>query len=302
VRDERRNYLVAGGFVVAMLVALLVWIGLLSGRTWGADRYHVHFARVHGLKAGTKVFFDGYPVGLIEGIARPVDTEQGRRFRVDLRIRDGWRVPEDSRARVLREIFSGVVIDIRGGSSETPIPPGGEIPGEEGGDVFADVQSIARKFDAMLEELRPVIDEAAAGGPEIVASLRSLTADLERAGDRLGALLSTENADRVGRALANVEETSENLATLTRSLESTRAGLDGLVTRVGQLVDEDRGDVSEALRNLNHSLAAVARHIDAIAADLETSSRNLAEFTRGVREDPGVLVRGRERAGDGGPP
>jgi hypothetical protein len=46
----------------------------------------------------------------------------------------------------------------------------------------------------------------------------------------------------------------------------------------------------------------VARHIDAIAADLETSSRNLAEFTRGVREDPGVLVRGRERAGDGGQP
>jgi phospholipid/cholesterol/gamma-HCH transport system substrate-binding protein len=299
MRDERRNYLVAGGFVVAMLVALLVWIALLSGRMWGADPYHVHFARVHGLAAGTKVFFDGYPVGRIERIA--VD-EENRRFRVDLRIRDGWKVPQDSRAQVLRGIFSGVVVDIRGGSSGTPIPPGGEIPGEEGGDVFADVQSIARKFDAMLEELRPVIDGAAKGGPEIVANLRSLAADLERAGDRLGALLSTENADRVGRALANVEETSENLATLTRSLETTRAGLDGVVARVGALVDEDRGDVSEALRDLNHSLAAVARHIDAITADLETSSRNLAEFTRGVREDPGVLVRGRERAGDGSQP
>jgi phospholipid/cholesterol/gamma-HCH transport system substrate-binding protein len=45
----------------------------------------------------------------------------------------------------------------------------------------------------------------------------------------------------------------------------------------------------------------VARHIDAIAADLERSSRNLAEFTRQVRENPGVIVRGRER-GDGPTP
>jgi phospholipid/cholesterol/gamma-HCH transport system substrate-binding protein len=56
--------------------------------------------------------------------------------------------------------------------------------------------------------------------------------------------------------------------------------------------------VSEALRELDHSLSAVARHIDAIAADLETSSRNLSEFTRQIREDPGVIVRGRERGGE----
>jgi phospholipid/cholesterol/gamma-HCH transport system substrate-binding protein len=211
-------------------------------------------------------------------------------------------VPDDSRARVLREIFSGVVIDIRGGSSGSAIASGGTIPGEEGGDVFADVQSVARKFDAMLEELRPTIAKAAEGGPEIVESLRSLTSDLERASDQLGALLSPENADRVGRTLANVEETSANLASLTRKIETTRAGLDGVVARVGELVDEERGDVTEALRDLNHSLAAVARHIDAIAGDLERSSRNLAEFTRQVREDPGVIVRGRERAGDGAQP
>jgi phospholipid/cholesterol/gamma-HCH transport system substrate-binding protein len=263
-------------------------------------RYFVLYERVHGLRAGTSIFFDGYRVGVIDGITR-VETPQGPRFRVDLLIEREWRVPEDSRARVLREIFARVVIDIRGGTSERAIDPGGEIPGEEGGDVFADVQSLSRKFDAMLEQLRPLVEEASVGGPEILGNLRALTEDLERASDQIGALFSPENADRVGRTLENLEATSRSVAELTRSLEGTRKGLDGVLARVGALVDEDGGELSEAARDLNRSLAAVARHIDAIAADLERSSRNLAEFTRQVRENPGVIVRGRER-GDGPTP
>ena len=300
MRDERRNYLLAGGFVVAMLAALLVWISFLSGSGLGRIPYFVVYQRVHGLRAGASIFFDGYRVGVIEAIA-PLEPPK-RGFRVDLLIDRGRQIPDDSRARVLREIFAQVVIDIRGVSSEQAIAAGGEIPGEEGGDVFADVQSLSRKVDAMLEELRPLIDAAAEGGPGILANLESLTADLDRASDQLGALLSPENADRVGRTLANVEATSGSLADLTRNLETTRTGLDAVVKRIGELVDAERGELSEAARDLNHSLATVARHIDAIAEDLERSSRNLAEITRQVRENPGVIVRGRERGGDGVPP
>ena len=301
MKDERRNYLLAGGFVVAMAAALLIWVSLLSDWAGSADSYFVVYQRVHGLEEGTKVSFDGYPVGHIDRITR-ADTEDGSGFRVELSIDRDWRVPDDSRARVLQGLFSRVAVDIRSGRSKHFIPSGGTITAEESSDVFADVQSVARKFDAALEELRPVIDKAAEGGPEILENLRSLTADLDRASDQLAALLSTENADRVGRTLANVEASSTHLAELTRSLEVTRAGLDGVLARIGELVDEESGDVSEAVRDLNHSLAAVARHIDAIASDLETSSRNLAEFTRQVREDPGVIVRGRERAEDGAQP
>lgn len=301
MRDERRNHLVAGGFVLVMLAALLVWLALLSGRTGATDPYFVFYDRVHGLKTGTEIFFDGYRVGKIATI-EPALADGRRRFRVDLRIRRGWPVPEDSRARVLQGLFARVVLDIRGGHSERLLEPGAEIPGEESSDVFADVQSVARKFDAAFEELRPVIEAAAAGGPEIVASLRSTSADLERASDQLAAFLSPGNAENLGRTLANTEEASGSLAALAQSLEATRVRVDGVLASVDELVDAAGGDVRQAARELQHSLAAVARHIDAIAADLEASSRNLSEFTRQVREDPGVIVRGRERGDDGGGP
>jgi len=294
VRDERRNALLAGGFVVAMLAALLVWIALLSGRTGPTDPYFVIYQRVQGLRAGTEIFFDGYPVGLIDEIA-PLDGGGGRRFRVDLRIRRGWPVPEDSRARVLQGLFAPVVVDVRGGASERLLEPGSEIAGEETSDVFSAAGTLVARVADLVEELRPLVAQASEDAPAILAHLDAFTAELDRAGGQLQALLSRENVGRVGRTLERMEQASGSLSELGRSLDGTRARIDAVLARVDELVREDRGDVSEALRNLDHSLATVARHIDAIAADLETSSRNLSEFTRQVREDPGVIVRGRER-------
>jgi phospholipid/cholesterol/gamma-HCH transport system substrate-binding protein len=297
LRDERRNYLVAGSFVLAMLVVLLVWLALLAGRPGATEPYFVVYERVHGLRSGTEIFYDGYPVGLIDGIT-PVETPDGRRFRVDLRIRRGWPVPEDSSARVLQGLFSRVVVDIRGGRSERLVPPGGEIPGEATGDVFASAGELVVRVAGLVEELEPLVHRAAGDAPEILAHVTSLVADLDRAGTQLGRVLSPGNVDRVGRALENLEHASQGLAPLGRNLDRTRAQVDELLARVNELLREDRGDVSVALRELEHSLSAVAQHIDAISADLETSSRNLAEFTRQVREDPAVLVRGRDHPDD----
>ncbi|TFG97666.1 MAG: hypothetical protein E4H11_01605 [Myxococcales bacterium] len=292
--SERRNALVAGGFVVAMLAALLIWIALLSGRTGATDPYFVIYERVHGLRAGTEIFFDGYPVGLIDEIA-PLDGAGGRRFRVDLRIRRGWPVPEDSRARVLQGLFARVVVDIRGGSSEQLLGPDSEILGEETSDVFSAAGTLVARVADLVEELQPLVAQASVDAPAILGHLEAFTAELDEASGQLQALLSPANVDRVGRTLLRLEEASGSLALLGRNLDGTRARIDGVLARVDDLVEEDRGDVSEALRNLDHSLATVARHIDAIAADLETSSRHLSEFTRQIREDPGVIVRGRER-------
>ena len=298
---ERRNALLAGGFVVAMLAALLGWIALLSGRTGAMDPYFVVYERVHGLRKGTEIFFDGYPVGLIDEIT-PQDAPEGRRFRVDLRLRRGWPVPEGSRARVLQGLFARVVVDIRGGGSARLLEPGSEIAGEETSDVFTEAGALVARLGELAEELRPLVRKASEDAPAILENVEAFTAELDRAGSQLEALLSRENVDRVGRTLVGLEEASGSLAELGRRLDGTRARIDGVLARVDELVQEDRGELPEALRNLDHSLAAVARHVDAIAADLETSSRNLSEFTRQIREDPGVIVRGRERGDDGARP
>ena len=47
------------------------------------------------------------------------------------------------------------------------------------------------------------------------------------------------------------------------------------------------------MSDLQHTLETVARHVDAISHNLEVTTHNMNEFSRQLRENPGVLVRGR---------
>jgi phospholipid/cholesterol/gamma-HCH transport system substrate-binding protein len=99
----------------------------------------------------------------------------------------------------------------------------------------------------------------------------------------------------VSRILTNLDGATGEFEQLIRELSDTRSTVDGLIGRVNLMLDEEEGDVHRALRELNHSLAAVSRHIDAIASNLEATTRNMNEFSRHIRNDPGLLVRGREQ-------
>ena len=56
-----------------------------------------------------------------------------------------------------------------------------------------------------------------------------------------------------------------------------------------RLVAENDGEVAESLGNAAYILRSVAQSIDSISQDLEGSARNMNEFSRQIRQDPGVL-------------
>jgi phospholipid/cholesterol/gamma-HCH transport system substrate-binding protein len=146
MRDDKRNYVLVGGFVIAMLAALIVWIALLSGRTGPMDDYYIVYDNVMGLKTGVEILYEGYPVGRIEDI-RPVERDGRPAYRVDVGVKRNWPIPVDSRAAITAPgLLASVVVDIRAGSSPERLSPGSEIPGEEAGDVMAAVNSAAREL------------------------------------------------------------------------------------------------------------------------------------------------------------
>lgn len=57
------NYVVVGAFVLAMLVALVVSLAVLMGRTGATDDYYAVYRNVTGVKFGTQVLYEGYPIG-----------------------------------------------------------------------------------------------------------------------------------------------------------------------------------------------------------------------------------------------
>jgi phospholipid/cholesterol/gamma-HCH transport system substrate-binding protein len=293
MRDERRNYLVVGTFVIATGVALIVWIALLSGRTGATDRYHVLYDNVMGLASGTEVLFEGYRVGVVDGISQ-TEVEGRQRFRADLRVRRGWRIPEDSVAAITSGgLLSAVVIGIRSGTSPTALAPGSEIEGEDAPSLIAVATEVAGTVTDIARALQPILDQLADGVPGIIEDVAGLTAELRDAVDGINRILSPQNTGRVERSLANFEVTSSSLATAAGNLAETQSRLDALLGTLNALMDRNEGALGHGIVDLHHSLEAVARHIEAVSRNLEAATRNLSELSLEVRRDPSLLIRGR---------
>ncbi len=80
MKRDYLNYLLVGTFVAVMIVAFVLLLFALTGRSGPTDHYTVFYDNVSGLKFGTGVFYEGYQVGQIEDLS-PEPTDTGMRYR-----------------------------------------------------------------------------------------------------------------------------------------------------------------------------------------------------------------------------
>ncbi len=284
MKDDRRNYVLVGAFVVAMVVGLILWLALLSGRTGATDSYHIRFNNILGLSAGAKVYFNGHPIGKIKTIVSP-DDRDAQMFRLDVTVVEGWRIPDDSEAQITASsLLAAVVINIEGGDSETFLAPGSRILSQEPANLMAVVTGVAADVSNTLEKLTPEIE--------------SIVSNMNHTVDQVNVLLSPQNTGRIAKILENLEQVSSEIDGMTSGLTVTRKRLDELLVNAGNLISENKDEFSQSIVDLHESLEAMARHADAIAHNLEATTRNMNEFSQQIRENPGVLIRGRSSEGD----
>ncbi len=324
MKSSRINYVAVGGFVILMIAALVVALGVLSGRTGATDAYTTVFPNVGGLKKGAQVLYEGYRIGRVTGI-EPTRREGRTVFRVRLAVKQGWPIPEGSTARPAASgLLSAVAVQIQGSKKKALLEPGATIPGKPSGNIFAALNKAAGEVTSLSEErLRPLLATLnehvdALGGmlrgtaPRILENVETLSGELRRRTPRLlddaetvaGNLkagseelrrtLSADNRRKVESALSHLQKASKGAADLTRRLQATRKELDTLIKHVDSTVREADPAVKASLRHLRHTLETMARAIDTLTHNMEGTSRNMLEFSRRIRSNPGLLLRGSE--------
>lgn len=322
MRDNKINYVIVGAFVLAMLVAGLGTIAVLTGRTGAVDTYYAVFGNVSGVYRGTKVQFEGFPIGQVTDI-EPTREGPDLRFKVWVTAQHGWQIPADSQAQIAASgLLSAVVLDIKSGKSDVYLQPGGRIPSGEGANLFAVMSNVANEVtDLSQNTLRPLLNNlntqvSMLGGilrdnapqlmanllavsqelkdktPEITRNVQEFSVDLNETGDRLNKMLSDGNLQTIESSLVNVQRTTETFAHLAGDLRRTEQRLDTVLGQLNEVVAGSRGDVETSLQELRRTLGTVSRSVSVISSDLEGAARNLNEFTREVRRDPGQLLRG----------
>jgi len=322
MRSNKINYLVVGSFVLIMLVGLIVSMAMLAGRTGATDTYYAVYRNVTGVKFGTQVVYEGYPIGQVEEVI-PEQDGALMRFRVIFEVQEGWRIPDDSVGKIEAPgLLSAITLSIRAGKSETSLKPGAEVTGEEASDIFAMVSTVAGEIGSIAEkDIRPLIANLtplletinrAAGGfgdimggdgkvlvadmvkligelstrvPNIANNIEDFTDNINRSSVELSAFLTPENRQVVESVLQNLDAAAINFTELSAELDTLMGDMDSLIVH-------NRDNINDSLVDVRYITDSLARRIDSINQNMEGASRNMYEFSRQIRQNPGLLLGG----------
>ncbi len=301
--NQRINYVLIGCFVISMVIALIVSLALITGRTGASDTYYVVLDNVADIKYGTQVRYEGFPVGQVEEITPEPDGAR-MRFRVEVSVQEGWRIPDDSLARIgASTLLSAKTIDIASGKSDQITPVGGQIASAAPVDIFSTISATASEISELnrnsvkplLESLTSLVQTAEIGAPRISEELITFTERLNATLAPLQEIMSKENLDLVELSIGNVEEATGNMATLSQDLRLSLQTVDHLMANLDEVIQDNKGSVDKTLKDARYTLRAIASTVDAIVHNLEGTARNMNEFSRLIRHNPGLLLDGTPR-------
>lgn len=322
MKNKKLNYAVLGLFVVAMIAAVVATTVALSGRSGSYDTYAALFDNVADVKFGTQVRYEGYPVGQVEDI-RPVVKDGSMAFHLVLSVREGWKIPKDSIARIgSSSILGGKTVEIHGGKSKVSLNPGAEITSAPPADMFAAMSSIAGEFgDLSRNGLRPMVDRVnglvataddliekdlaqlvralnqMAGGlqsdvPQIAKELRHFTKRLNKTLGSVQTVLSDRNTKGVNNVVRNVEQMSAGFLEISKSLQGSIGQINDIVARLDTMVTTNDKKVDGAINDARYIMQSLARNIDSFNHNISGTAQNMNEFSRLIRQNPGLLLGG----------
>jgi len=315
MRSSKLNYLVVGLFVSAMIVVLVVSVAMLTGRTGAVDSYFAVYKNVTGVKFGTQVIYEGYPIGQVEKVT-PQPKSGGMVFRVDFSVLQGWKIPNDSSVEIAApSLLSAKTLSIHAGASKTALSPGDVVTSLPTTDIFGAMSSVAGRVGAIVDtDIKPLLITVRSAVaninkflvndgtslikdvnglvkdlndrlPRIAEDVEVFTANMNQASEEVMKLASGRNRKQIEKILKNMDATTSLFQNVLGETKTVIGNLDKLVV-------DPKANVDGILKETRYIVDSVSRHIDSINQNMEGAARNMNEFSRQIRANPGLLLGG----------
>ncbi|MEN9579545.1 MAG: hypothetical protein RJA70_2554 [Pseudomonadota bacterium] len=316
-REVRVGAFAFTGLLVLGLVIFL--IGDARRLFSSTDVYFAAFQEIEGLKAGSPVQMGGLEVGRVHRVDYHSDPSNNE-IRVTLKIvrEEARRIRADSVARVSPKGMLGdklITITV-GGPDQAPLPPGATIPSGPSNDMFAQVRGLGEKANHVLDNLERTSGTFAEESfredlRQSASSVRNILQSVDQGDGYVPRLLNDKaEAEKLSRAISNLETTSDKLNQLLGSLNAAASrvnsgpglaheviyGEEGakVATQIGRAADE-LALTLEGIRNgdgLAHNLlygGEMGTDGEKIASNVAAITDDLRIITRQLREGKGTL-------------
>ncbi len=322
MRSNKINYLVVGSFVILTLIGMVISVAWLTGRTGPTDEYHAYYRNVTGVKFGSQVFYEGYSIGQVIEVV-PEERNGRMEFRINFDVNEGWRIPDDSVAEIgASSLLSAVSLNVTAGDSPAPLKIGGQIKSREAADLFGVVASVATDIAEMAEnDIKPLLQQFTRGGsvltqlleddgtviiqrvrelvedlslraPLITDQIALFAGDLEELGEGISRATQEMNALLTPENRMKVEGVLDHLDRAATSMDHLMIETNTLIGTANDMLESNQDEVTKTAEDLRYTAASVARYVDAINHNLDGAARNMYEFSRQIRQSPGLLLGG----------
>ncbi len=314
---QRRDLLISGLFVLAMLAVLAAALLIVSGYFRATYSLTTDFAETGGLEPGTPVRQADYVIGTVTAI-EPVfsNAKLIPRFKVVMRIREGWKIPDDSVAIIgSAGLLQGNVVKVMPGSSPTPLKDGESIMGGEKEPDFS--EQLAELADRLTELMRDSVTPLVAsvkrqiealeglmltdkGGDSqqtiagILENLRDVSANLKAQMEAIKPEQLRALVDSARTTARNVEQITDRLNSRSKEIESTVKNFSELADRLNKLVEKNDPAIERSLADTEIMVRELSTAVTPILNNLDEITQNLLQLSQDLRNDPALVLWGRK--------
>jgi phospholipid/cholesterol/gamma-HCH transport system substrate-binding protein len=245
MRDLKVGIFVFSGLIFSALVIFL--IGDERRLFSSSVEFTTRFSDVQGLKSGAPIRMGGIDIGHVSSVGYGKDPGDTTVYvKLDIVEKEASRIKTDAIAKVAAKgLLGDKMVEITKGERLEHIPAGGEIPSEEPSDTLGKVGGMADKAESALENIekasKSLADEQL--HKDLRESMAAINVALKHVTEGEGyphkLLTDPREAERISRAVANLDRASAELAT---TLGQTRAVVERVKTGPGFAHDVIYGD------------------------------------------------------------
>jgi len=282
MKKDNINYFMVGMFVIAGMLLLFVMLFKITGELADSDEYFVVFNNVTGIKDGITVTYGGYAIGSVTDV-KPVFNDGKTRYQLKINIKSNWKIPQDSTAQVVMPaIISDKQIEITQGELKQNLSPGDTINSIEAVDIMQLVDSIAQELNVFV--------------PESTKNINHLVSQLNHSADQVSSILSKQNIQHLNSFFKHADSSSQSLAQLADGFTRINTQLDSILNKTDLLLDDNSEDIRYSVIELKKSIDTISGRIESVMYNLDSTSQNMNEFSRTLRNNPGALLGGKAPA------
>ncbi len=316
MKRENFNYLVVGVFVFSIMVFTIVVMYKLAVPDQETEDYYAVYKSIMGIKVGSTVTHGGYQIGSVTKVER-VNEKGATRFKLQLRIKKGWKIPKGSSAEVVApnllsiQLINIIDQDLAVISKKTSKlveyhKAGDTIDGKDEASMMIMLNGIAKEVTSVSESsIKPLLTnlnehinkigiKLSEQIPQIAENTNRLLISLNQSADQVNKILGVENRGYITSILRNADQMSAKMLEMTTKLDQVRAKLANVMVNVDKIVSSNRHDVSRIVKSTRKTLDAISSRITTIVGNIEQTSRNMSEFTYKIRKNPGLIIRNKK--------